>query len=52
MKPKNFPARKTQRQIDAMKRADGNGHTPYTDSELSRIGVSRGTRTKKDRRGQ
>lgn len=46
MKPKNFPARKLKRQIDAQR---GDKTTPYTIEEKQRLNRATNTRTKKDR---
>jgi hypothetical protein len=45
MKPRNFPARKLQRQINAQRDMS----KPYTDEELARLADARNVRTKKDR---
>lgn len=52
MKPRNFPARKLQRQIDAKRQEDKTNHVPYSDIELSAIADARNVRTKINRSGQ
>ncbi len=51
MKPKNFPARKLRRQIQAASRATEHGTLweAQTDDEEIRIDLARSTRTKKNR---
>ena len=48
MKPRNFPARKLKRQIDAGRDMS----KPYTADELNRIKMARNIRTKKERSGK
>ena len=45
MKPKNFPARKLQRQMDANRPRN----EPYTAEELAKLDSARAIRTKKYR---
>jgi len=47
MKPKNFPARKMLRKINANR----DMCKPYTEAELKQIEAARQVRTKKDRSG-
>jgi len=47
MKPKNFPARKLQRQINAKR----DMAKPYTEEEIAMMGAARNIRTKKNRSG-
>lgn len=46
MKPKNFPARKLLRQIDARKRLEGTAAVPYTDKEESALRQAEDIKTK------
>ena len=48
MKPKNFPGRKVQRQIDAQRE---DRSKPYTEEEQRLIADARALRTKKNRTG-
>lgn len=48
MKPKNFPARKLERQLVAKQRQKGECR-PFNDTELAQLEAARGIRTKKVR---
>ena len=54
MKPKNFPGRRVQRQIEAATRKKGDrpNHTYWTDEEMMQYAQAYDVRTKKDRSGK